>query len=96
MLLCDRCHKNMEADDGRRFVGITFDISWDESEKGKKYSQFIYKQLGKYKPLSGSTIMYHFCYECWLDSLFLTPDESLVFRKLNNDSKNASENDENI
>ena len=60
---CDKCGKNMKKPDTEEnWIGCSMGFSCEPGQE-----DFFQKQLGKYQ--IGKT--YNFCYECWLDSLFL-------------------------
>ena len=63
---CSKCGKEMVDEvTGNSLVGIIFNFSYDQNERVSK--EFIQKQIGKYE----LNKTYTFCFECYLDSLFM-------------------------
>ncbi len=89
---CSRCHKITELPDGTKYAGIRFSFSgmgnWD-----KIHYDFYRKQLGKYASPKEDTkeFVISVCFECWLDSIFLIHDKTLISRRLKHDEENNSQ-----
>lgn len=61
---CSKCNRCLTDDKGTTIMGLKITL-----EGLDKYPK-IREQLGKYAP-KGNCVVFNFCYECWLDSLFI-------------------------
>ena len=77
MLICARCHKSMEMEEGAvgsnvnisSMVGVHYTLTIADGSTAQQEA-FLRKQWGKYAPPEGEkTRTIRFCYECWIDSL---------------------------
>jgi hypothetical protein len=60
---CSRCGKAITIDDSTSIIGVSVVIYVMDNPV---MQEFVDTQLGKYKGQNE----HHFCYECWLDSLY--------------------------
>ncbi|MCK5607096.1 hypothetical protein KAR91_34750 [Candidatus Pacearchaeota archaeon] len=68
-LLCDRCDKNMTDEHGNSTIGCQLELRVETGDRD--LVEHYEKQLGKYR----LNRIYHFCWECWLDSLMRAKDD---------------------
>ena len=60
---CSKCNRCLTDESGETFAGMEIRI------EGLDKSPHFKEQLGKYVP-KGDYVVFRFCYECWLNSLF--------------------------
>ena len=66
---CSKCGKGVVAGEIKA-IALQIAVSLPETRPGER--ELWLKSLGKYAPLlEGNEVTFSFCYECWLDSLFM-------------------------
>lgn len=82
MLKCSKCGMLLEAKDGTTVIGLSIKIKVDR-ETSQPVKNLLLDSLGEYCAYAtgdkdGFEFEANFCYQCWLDSLFMGDRTGLI------------------